>query len=163
MLTGITEALMFLHAHKWLHAGLSSHSLHLITLSHAKLGGFEHALEMHKKGCSMKADHISKSSWLSPWQAPETLMEKMVSTRSEIYAFACIIWEIWSGMPPWAGVEEKEVYRRVTEGESLPQLGGMPPSLVAYLTQYGLKWNTHERELEFQEVHTMLRSLRVCL
>ena len=64
-------------------------------------------------------------------------------------------------MPPWSGVEESEVSRRVCGGEMLPCLSGAPPSLVAYLTQYGLKWNVHERELEFQEIHTMLRSLRV--
>ena len=48
----------------------------------------------------MKADHLAKSTWLAPWQAPETLMERMVSTRSEVYAFIAIIWEIWSGKNP---------------------------------------------------------------
>lgn len=64
-------------------------------------------------------------------------------------------------MPPWSGVEEAEVVRRVGGGETLPPVSGSPPSLVTYLTQYGLKWNSHERELDLQEIHTMLRSLRV--
>lgn len=51
--------------------------------------------------------------------------------------------------------------RRVGGGETLPPVSGSPPSLVTYLTQYGLKWNSHERELDLQEIHTMLRSLRV--
>ena len=64
-------------------------------------------------------------------------------------------------MAPWAGVEDEIVIKKVTAGESLPSLMGTPPSLISYLTQYGLKWNAHERELDLQEMHTMLRSLRV--
>jgi len=65
------------------------------------------------------------------------------------------------GMPPWSGIPEDEVRRRVCEGEKLPYLTGTPPSLVMYLTQYGLKWNAHERDLDLHEIHTMLKSLRV--
>ena len=45
----------------------------------------------------MRAENLSKATWLSPWQAPETIIENMVSVRSEIYSVASIIWEIWSG------------------------------------------------------------------
>ncbi|KAG7168206.1 Inactive serine/threonine-protein kinase TEX14-like, partial [Homarus americanus] len=161
ILVGVVEALLFLHAHNWLHTALSSHALHLVSMNHAKLGGFEFALEMHGKGCSMKAPELLRATWLHPWQAPETLSEQMVSTRSEIYSFTAIMWEIWSGMPPWSGVEEAEVLHRVGAGETLPAVSGVSPSLVTYLTQYGLKWNSHERELDLQEIHTMLRSLRI--
>ncbi|XP_068214459.1 uncharacterized protein [Palaemon carinicauda] len=161
ILVGLVEALLFLHAHGWLHSALSSHSLHLISTSHAKLGAFEFAMEMHGKGCSMKAPQLTRAAWLHPWQAPETLSEQMVSVRSEIYSFTAIMWEIWSGMPPWCGVEEAELKRKVGSGETLPPVGGEPQSLVTYLTEYGLKWNSHERELDLQEIHTMLRSLRI--
>ncbi|XP_071534113.1 uncharacterized protein [Panulirus ornatus] len=161
ILVGVVEALLFLHAHNWLHTALSSHALHLVSTNHAKLGGFEFAIEMHGKGCSMKAPELQRAAWLRPWQAPETLSEQMVSTRSEIYSLTAIIWEIWSGMAPWAGVEEAEVVCRVGAGETLPAISGSLPSLVTYLTQYGLKWNSHERELDLQEIHTMLRSLRI--
>ncbi|XP_069156721.1 uncharacterized protein [Procambarus clarkii] len=161
ILVGVVEALLFLHAHNWLHTALSSHALHLVSTNHAKLGGFEFAIEMHGQGCSMKAQDLLRASWLYPWQAPETLSEQMVSIRSEIYSFTAIMWEIWSGMPPWAGVEEAEVVQRVGGGETLPAVSESLPSLVRYLTQYGLKWNSHQRELDLQEIHTMLRSLKI--
>lgn len=161
ILIGTVEALLFLHAHGWLHCALSSHSLHLISANHAKLGAFEFAMEMHGKGCSMQAPQLLRATWLHPWQAPETLSEQMVSVRSEIYSFTAVMWEIWSGMPPWCGVEEAEIVRKVGSGETLPPVGGEPQSLITYLTQYGLKWNSHERELDLQEIHTMLRSLRI--
>lgn len=161
MLLGVVEALIFLHAHNWLHAAVTSHALHLVSTHHAKLGGFEFAMEMHGKGCSMRAPQLSPATWLGPWQAPETLEEQMVSTRSEVYSLTAVIWEVWAGMPPWAGVEDKEVKKRVAAGETLPTLTPTPPSLITYLTQYGLKWNSHERELDLQEIHTMLRSLKI--
>ncbi|KAA0202442.1 hypothetical protein HAZT_HAZT001399 [Hyalella azteca] len=162
ILVGVVEGLLFLHAHGWLHSGLSSHALHLVSTSHAKLGSFQHAIQQQAKGgCSMKADELGRATWLVPWQAPEVISEAMVSIKSEVYGLATIIWEIWSGMPPWCGVPDSEIKRRVSEGESLPYLTGAPPSLVMYLTQYGLKWNAHERDLDFHEIHTMLRSLRV--
>lgn len=70
---------------------------------------------------------------------------------------------LWPGMPPWSGVEEAEVVKRVGTGETLPAVSDSCPSLITYLTQYGLKWNSHERELDLQEIHTMLRSLRVSI
>lgn len=161
VLVGVVEALMFLHAHNWLHTAVSSHALHLVSTHHAKLGGFEFAMEMHGKGCSMRAPQLNPASWLGPWQAPETLTEQMVSTRSEVYSLTAVIWEVWAGMPPWSGVEDQEVKRRVGAGETLPTLTPTPPSLITYLTQYGLKWNSHERELDLQEIHTMLRSLKI--
>ncbi|KAK7084058.1 hypothetical protein SK128_012904 [Halocaridina rubra] len=161
ILVGTVEALLFLHAHGWLHAALSSHALHLISKNHAKLGAFEFAMEMHGKSCSMQAPQLLRATWLHPWQAPETLSEQMVSIRSEIYSLTAIMWEIWSGMPPWCGVEEAEIVKKVGSGETLPPVGGESQSLMTYLTQYGLKWNSHERELDLQEIHTMLRSLRI--
>ncbi|KAL7644459.1 UNVERIFIED_CONTAM: hypothetical protein RMT77_005291 [Armadillidium vulgare] len=161
ILIGLVEALLFMHAHGWYHCGLSSHALHLISLGSAKLGGFEYAFESQVKGVGMRAEHISKCGWLRPWQSPETILEKMVSVRTEVYSVATIIWEMWSGMPPWAGVEEDEISKRIEKGEVLPTLKGTTLSLVSYLTEYGLKWNSHERELDLQEVHTMLRSLRI--
>lgn len=50
-----------------------------------------------KQGVGMRAEHISKCGWLRPWQSPETILEKMVSVRTEVYSVATIIWEMWSG------------------------------------------------------------------
>lgn len=45
----------------------------------------------------MKADQLCRALWLAPWQAPEVIAESMVSSKSEVYALAAIIWEIWAG------------------------------------------------------------------
>jgi len=45
----------------------------------------------------MKADELTRATWLVPWQAPEILQEEMVSAKSEVYALAAVIWELWSG------------------------------------------------------------------
>ena len=63
----------------------------------AKIGGFEHAMEAQVKGVGMRAEHLSKVTWLRPWQAPETILDKMVSVRSEVFSVTSIIWEIWTG------------------------------------------------------------------
>ena len=49
MLVGVVEGLLFLHAHGWLHAGISSHALHLVSTNHAKLGSFQHAIQQQAK------------------------------------------------------------------------------------------------------------------
>lgn len=64
-------------------------------------------------------------------------------------------------MPPWAGIEDDEVNKRMAQGEALPPLKGLNLSPVPHLTEYGLKWNEHERELDFQEILAILRSFRV--
>lgn len=49
ILIGLVEALLFMHAHGFFHCGLSSHAIHLVALSNAKLGGFEYAFESKVK------------------------------------------------------------------------------------------------------------------
>ncbi|KAB7494612.1 Inactive serine/threonine-protein kinase TEX14, partial [Armadillidium nasatum] len=102
-----------------------------LVYQHVPHGSLYHHL--HVQGVGMRAEHISKCGWLRPWQSPETILEKMVSVRTEVYSVATIIWEMWSGMPPWAGVEEEEISKRIEKGEVLPTLKGTTLSLVSLL------------------------------
>ena len=57
----------------------------------------------------MRAPQLSPATWLGPWQAPETLEEQMVSTRSEVYSLTAVIWEVWAG--EWWGRENIRLSR----------------------------------------------------
>ncbi len=46
------------------------------------------------------------------WTAPEALHYKKYSTASDVWAYGCVLYEIWSlGHKPFEGITNQEVYR----------------------------------------------------
>jgi len=44
------------------------------------------------------------------WTAPEALRYRRYSTQSDVWSFACVLYEIWSlGNKPYHDMENKEV------------------------------------------------------
>jgi hypothetical protein len=52
------------------------------------------------------------------WMAPEMIAETAVSQAIDVYAFGIIVWEMCSGMIPWAGLPvENIVFKVAVKGE----------------------------------------------
>jgi TPR repeat protein len=48
------------------------------------------------------------------WMAPEMISDGAVSQAIDVYAFGIIVWEMCSGMIPWAGIPEQTIMFKVT-------------------------------------------------
>jgi serine/threonine protein kinase len=47
------------------------------------------------------------------WMAPEMISDGQVSQAIDVYAFGIIVWEMCSGMIPWAGLPEQTIMFKV--------------------------------------------------
>jgi len=84
------------------------------------------------------------------WMAPEALMANTFSTKTDIYSFGVVIWEIVTGQVPWKGVKLHLIIEKSINGERLPIPPNCPPGLKEIMQRC---WNqTPEERPEFTEI-----------
>lgn len=61
------------------------------------------------------------------WTAPEALHYRKYSTKSDVWSFGVVLFEIWSlGKKPFASLSNPDAFQRVVEGIRLPPPPGCP-------------------------------------
>ncbi|KAJ7216754.1 kinase-like domain-containing protein [Mycena rebaudengoi] len=79
------------------------------------------------------------------WMAPELIdpdrfgLKFRRTTASDVYAFACVCLELYTGRPPFADVREGGVVLKIVQGERPAQPSTMPPMSEA-LWKYVSEW-----------------------
>ncbi|XP_064386577.1 ephrin receptor 1-like isoform X2 [Halichondria panicea] len=64
------------------------------------------------------------------WTAPEAIHYKKYSTASDVWAYECLLYEIWSiGHKPFEGIRNVDVIETVDSGKRLPPPPGIPKIL----------------------------------
>ncbi|KMQ85432.1 proto-oncogene tyrosine-protein kinase ros, partial [Lasius niger] len=64
------------------------------------------------------------------WMAPESLMDGIFTSKSDVWAFGVLMWEITSlGEQPYSIKTNDEVLQYVCEGGKLPKPLNCPPTL----------------------------------
>lgn len=73
------------------------------------------------------------------WTAPEGLAYNTFSTKSDVWAFGVLLWEIATyGMAPYPGVDLNRVYGLLEHGYRMDSPPGCPPSVYRLMLQC---WN----------------------
>ena len=71
-----------------------------------------------------------------PWMAPELYKHSTLSPSYDIFALAVVIWELWTRLSPWKGLEPQVVaWRLCAENERLPIPSDMPQQLTDRIKQ----------------------------
>jgi len=93
------------------------------------------------------------SDWKLPikWTAPEVLRREAATSRSDVWSFGVLMWEIWEGgAEPYGWASNKEVYDDVLEGNILKPSKKMP-QLIKDLMRKCLSTEAEERPT-FQQI-----------
>ena len=62
--------------------------------------------------------------------APELLEDNVFTEKGDVYSFAIVLWEIWDGGIPWAGLKPPQIIRKVIDKRERPAVPeGMPDDL----------------------------------
>ena len=69
------------------------------------------------------------------WMAPESIMRRVYSNKSDVWSFGVLLYEVWTlGMIPYHLIaDDKEVARLVTQGERLSRPDNCPQKLYAIM------------------------------
>ena len=95
------------------------------------------------------------------WTAPEGLAYNRFTTKSDVWAFGVLLWEIATyGMAPYPGVELSEVYGKLEAGYRM-QCPDNCPQPIYDLMQQCWQWDALERptfEYLYQTIYEMYNS-----
>ncbi|GMR31579.1 hypothetical protein PMAYCL1PPCAC_01774 [Pristionchus mayeri] len=92
------------------------------------------------------------------WTAPEGLAYNTFSTKSDVWAFGVLLWEIATcGMAPYPGVELSNVYSLLEKGFRMDQPHGCPTNVYMLMLQCW-NWSPSDRP-RFRELHSRLENV----
>ncbi|XP_013780893.2 tyrosine-protein kinase Abl-like isoform X2 [Limulus polyphemus] len=92
------------------------------------------------------------------WTAPEGLAYNKFSTKSDVWAFGILLWELATyGMSPYPGVELTDVYHMLETGYRMECPPGCPPRIYELMRQCWL-WEPLERPT-FKHIHHTLETM----
>ncbi|QQP35086.1 Tyrosineprotein kinase Abllike, partial [Caligus rogercresseyi] len=93
-----------------------------------------------------------------PWTAPEGLAYNRFTTKSDVWAFGILLWEIATyGMSPYPGVELTDVYQLLESGYRMECPPGCPVRIYELMRQCW-NWTPADRPT-FLEIHYNMENM----
>lgn len=155
MATQICSAMSYLESHNYIHRDLAARNC-LVSDNHlVKVADF--GLTRHVKPDETYTAHVG-AKFPIKWTAPEGLAYNKFSSKSDVWSFGVLLWEIATyGMTPYPGVELSEVFYTLNSGHRMGRPTGCPEPIYQ-LMQQCWAWDTNDRPA-FWELHEQLQSL----
>lgn len=115
----VCEAMEYLEANNFVHRDLAARNVLVSEDNIAKVSDF---------GLTKEASSTQDTGKLPvKWTAPEALREKKFSTKSDVWSFGILLWEIYSfGRVPYPRIPLKDVVPRVEKGYKMDPPDGCP-------------------------------------
>ncbi|XP_075719818.1 proto-oncogene tyrosine-protein kinase ROS [Rhinoderma darwinii] len=123
-----------------------------------KIGDFGLARDVYKSDYYRK-----KGEGLLPvrWMAPESLIDGIFTTRSDVWSFAVILWELFSfGQQPYQGYSNAEVLHYVRSGQRMDSPDNCPDDIWDIMLKCWAQ-NPAERP-RFAKIQKQLEELKGC-
>lgn len=127
----VCQGLVELHEQGVIMQDLKPSNVLIDDLDHAVLADFGMASFVEReKGASV----ITAAKGTPSYMAPEAWDPKRMggmSTKTDMWSFACVLIELYTGIPPWHGMEVYDISGRVKDQMKVPRIPrGMPPVLA---------------------------------
>ncbi|KAH8092071.1 protein kinase [Aureococcus anophagefferens] len=87
------------------------------------------------------------------YMAPELLESNTFTEKTDVYAFALVIWEVLTGDVPWAGLNQIQIAMQILAKAARPQVPAGPADLVDLMTRC---WAQDAERPAFAEVKAAL-------
>ncbi|XP_034443468.1 tyrosine-protein kinase CSK-like isoform X1 [Hippoglossus hippoglossus] len=115
----VSEAMAYLETNNFVHRDLAARNVLVSEDNIAKVSDF---------GLTKEASSTQDTAKLPvKWTSPEALREKKFSTKSDVWSFGVLLWEIYSfGRVPYPRIPLKEVVPRVEKGYTMDCPDGCP-------------------------------------
>eukprot|EP00026_Physarum_polycephalum_P001091 Phypoly_transcript_01092.p1 GENE.Phypoly_transcript_01092~~Phypoly_transcript_01092.p1 ORF type:complete len:1198 (+),score=219.95 Phypoly_transcript_01092:455-3595(+) len=150
---GAAKGLAYLHSHNIIHADLKSANLLISDNNKVKISdvGFSR----------IKLDNQTMTQiGAVAWTAPEVTRDTLYSTKSDVYSFAIILWEMVFRTRPWEGMHTMKIIAMVETGGRPPVSNwpvGIPQALLPIMQAC---WNGDpEQRPSFGQIVSQLEAL----
>uniref|UniRef100_A0A8C2W9X7 Tyrosine-protein kinase n=1 Tax=Cyclopterus lumpus TaxID=8103 RepID=A0A8C2W9X7_CYCLU len=124
----VCEAMEYLEANNFVHRDLAARNVLVSDDNIAKVSDF---------GLTKEASSIQDTAKLPvKWTSPEAIREKRFSTKSDVWSYGILLWEIYSfGRVPYPRIPLKEVVPRVEKGYKMDAPDGCSPVVYDLMKQ----------------------------
>lgn len=155
MATQICSAMSYLESRNYIHRDLAARNC-LVSDNHlVKVADF--GLTRKVEPDEVYTAHVG-AKFPIKWTAPEGLAYNKFTSKSDVWSFGVLLWEIATyGMTPYPGVELSEVFYTLNSGHRMGRPTGCPEP-IHELMQQCWSWEPCDRPA-FWELHEQLQSL----
>ncbi|CAB3407911.1 unnamed protein product [Caenorhabditis bovis] len=127
----ICEGMCYLESKQIVHRDLAARNVLLDDDLVAKISDF---------GLAKKANSVSHDSSTGKfpikWTAPEALRHSQFSTKSDVWSFGILLWEIFSfGRVPYPRIPIQDVVRHIEKGYRMEAPEGCPPEVMKIMNE----------------------------
>ena len=152
----IAQGLYYLHDNSLLHRDLKGSSILVDELGRAKIGNLGLA---KAEWASIQTIGDAKQSQSFAWMAPEVLGRGGTYTAaSDVYSFGLLMWMIFTGETPYAGLKEQQIPQCVISGQRESFTTAIPDSYQNLIARCWAQ-DPHQRPT-MEEVLQVLRPLQ---
>ena len=128
------------------HCDLTAHSILIDSHLVCKISSFNNALYLNSTSGSATLPENAELLLPLKWCAPEVFLDRKFSTKSDVWSYSVVLYEVFSmGAPPYSGRSNGEVRDFVTKGCVMPKPSSSFPSNIYELMQSCFKFAPIDR------------------
>ncbi|XP_042771213.1 inactive serine/threonine-protein kinase TEX14 isoform X5 [Panthera leo] len=157
LLLQISDALRYLHSRGFIHRSLSSYAIHIVSTGEARLTNLEYMMESQDGRVHRDLTRVPLPTQLYNWAAPEVILEKAATVKSDIYSFSMIIQEILTDNIPWNGLDGSVIKEVIVLGNYLEADVRLPKPYYD-IVKSGIQVKQKDRTMNLQDIRYILKN-----
>ncbi|XP_006833698.1 PREDICTED: inactive serine/threonine-protein kinase TEX14 [Chrysochloris asiatica] len=157
LLLQISDALRYLHTRSCVHRSLSSYAVHIVSTGEARLTNLEYMVESQDGSVHKDLTRVPLPAQLYNWAAPEVILQKPATVKSDIYSFSMIIQEILTDDIPWNGLDGSVIKEAIVLGNCLEADVRLPKPYYD-IVKSGIQVKQKDRTMNLQDIRYILKN-----